>query len=53
MDPYPPPQSELGSVEEVAFSERGLPCKQCGSLNTSKDKFFRSKPSVISVMLFG
>ncbi|MDQ8189714.1 hypothetical protein [Roseibacillus persicicus] len=53
MDPYQSPHSEFRAPSEEPKRERGLPCLACGSLNTSKDKFFRARPSVISVMLFG
>ena len=53
-NPYQTPQ-DSGDADTVNAVEapQGLPCKECGSTNTTTDSVLRSKPSVIAVIFFG
>ena len=53
-NPYQTPQdsSDADTVNAVE-APQGLPCKECGSTNTTTDSVLRSKPSVIAVIFFG
>ena len=53
-NPYQTPQdsSDADTVNAVE-APQGLPCKECGSTNTTTDSVLRSKPSVIAMIFFG
>ncbi len=55
MDPYLPPENQNGddSVDVVPLANRGAPCPDCKSTNTSSDDPVRSRPGILWVVLFG
>jgi hypothetical protein len=55
MNPYQPPSSDASKepLENFWPGKRGLPCKECGSLNTGVEQALRTKPSIIVVLFFG
>jgi hypothetical protein len=56
MNPYEPPKS-VNDAKKLAISKdgtiAGLPCRSCGSINTTTDFVLRAKPNLVWAVAFG
>jgi hypothetical protein len=53
MNPYESPGNESQKISSSPTIAAGRNCSSCGSSNTTRDRFARTRPSIIAFLLFG
>ena len=53
MDPYETPEAVDVVHNTAEQKHEGEPCRECESTNTTEDSVLKSKPSILTIILFG